>query len=132
MGDNFGPKFFKQGINGIVSLGAAVITYTVIMVLIGKFFGGGDATALILSGDIYAGALDDSNLQALTLMSCIVMVYVIQYLVGKIPDVAKEILGAFEVQEDHKLGDKVSDEALNFTKLTVNFTKDKIKAIRGK
>ena len=80
MGQNLGTSQLKNLINAIITLSSAVITYTVIMVIIAKFFSlsGADTTTLmqaITSGQVFADDLNTENLQAMTLASCIILVY---------------------------------------------------------
>ena len=78
MGQNLGTSQLKNLINAIITLSSAVITYTVIMVIIAKFFSlsGADTTTLmqaITSGQVFADDLNTENLQAMTLASCIIL-----------------------------------------------------------
>jgi hypothetical protein len=122
------PDYFKNVINSIVSLATVVITYVVIMVIIAKFFtmtGGGSAelTRQIVSGNIFAGDLSDDNLAMLTLGGCLVLVYVVQYLADKIPDVSKMITETFNVQDRHEAGDALGESMLKVGQNTFDFAK---------
>ncbi len=128
LGKNVGTDQLKKLISAIMSLSAAVITYTVIMVIIAKFFSAPDASAAdlmqqIMSGAVFEGDLNDENLAAMTLMGAIVLVYVLNFIYGQIPQVTKMILNTFGVSEEHKLGDQLANDAMNLTKATINVAK---------
>ncbi len=117
LGNAMSPSFYKNVITAIVSLGAAVITYSVIIVLIAKFFAvqSGDGAELarqILSGDIYSSSLSDDNLAMMTLSGCLVLMYIVTFISNKVPDITKEIMSAFGVSEEHKVGDEMGENAI--------------------
>ena len=137
IGKNLGADRFKSVINSIITLASAVLTYTVIMVIIAKFFSGDNASTveimeMITSGQIFADALSDDNLAMLTLSGCIVLVYLINFLSQQIPEVTKMVLTVFNVQEEHKLGDQLADDAFKLTGNIVKTVKDIGKTILSK
>jgi len=120
LGKNVGISQFKNLINAIITLAAAVLTYTVIMVIIAKYFSAPGASAadlmqMIMSGAIFAEDLSDENLASMTLMGAVVLVYVLNFIYSQIPDVTKSVLDVFGVSENHKLGDKLADDAMKLT-----------------
>lgn len=120
MGQNLGVSQLKNLINAIITLSSAVITYTVIMVIIAKFFSvsGVDSTNLmnaITSGQVFADDLSTENLQAMTLASCIVLVYVLNYIYGQIPQISKMILSAFGVSENKSESEQLANDMLQLT-----------------
>ncbi len=120
MGQNLGVSQLKNLINAIITLSSAVITYTVIMVIIAKFFSvsGVDSTNLmnaITSGQVFADDLSTENLQAMTLASCIVLVYVLNYIYGQIPQISKMILSAFGVSENKGESEQLANDMLQLT-----------------
>ncbi|MDR0741165.1 MAG: hypothetical protein LBF28_00115 [Rickettsiales bacterium] len=140
LGSNVGADQFKKVINAIVSLSAAVLTYTVIMVIIAKFFSAPGASAaelmeLITSGSIYADALSDDNLAAMTIMGCIVLIYVVDFLAAQVPKVTSMFMSAFEVEpaadfsESKSLGGQFADDAMKVTGNVVKTVKNIGKAI---
>jgi len=128
LGKNVGTDQFKKLISAIISLAAAVITYTVIMVIIAKFFSAPDTSSAdlmqqIMSGTVFEGDLNDENLAAMSLMGAVVLIYVLNFIYEQIPQVTKMVLGAFGVSEEHKLGDQLAQDAMNLTKATINVAK---------
>lgn len=120
MGQNLGTSQLKNLINAIITLSSAVITYTVIMVIIAKFFSlsGADTTTLmqaITSGQVFADDLNTENLQAMTLASCIILVYVLNYIYGQIPQISKMILSAFGVSEEKSESEQLANDMLHLT-----------------
>lgn len=120
MGQNLGASQLKNLINAIITLSSAVITYTVIMVIIAKFFSlsGADTTTLmqaITSGQVFADDLNTENLQAMTLASCIILVYVLNYIYGQIPQISKMILSAFGVSEEKSESEQLANDMLHLT-----------------
>ena len=130
LGKGVGTDQFKKLINSIIALAAAVLTYTVIMVIIAKFFSapGQSATdimTLITSGEIFAGDLSEDNLAAITLGGCIILVYVLNFLYAQIPTVTKMVLDSFGVSQENQLSEELADGTM---KLTSNIIKSVKKA----
>ena len=142
LGGEIGADQFKKVINAIIALTAAVITYTVIMVIIARFFSGDGVSMnelmdLILSGEIYAGALSDDNLAAMTVMGAIVMVYIVNFLADQVPKVAAEMLSAFDIKESDikkatELSEGMADDATKVLKNVVDKVKEVGKVVTGK
>jgi hypothetical protein len=91
------------------------------MAIIAKFFSATDVSNVelmnaITSGDIFEKDLSAENLEALTLTSCIALMYVLNYVYKQIPQITKIILGAFEVEEKKEYGDKIADDLMQLTK----------------
>ncbi len=134
IGKGVGADQFKNVINAIVTLAAAVLTYTVIMVIIAKFFSSaGTSTAdlmtMITNGTVTAAALSDDNLAAMTLMGCIVLVYVINFLSDQIKSVTTMVMSVFDVSEENKLGEQLGNDILKVSENIIKTTKDIGKAI---
>jgi hypothetical protein len=107
IGKSVGVAQTKNLINAIVTLGSVVLTYTVIMVIIAKFFSASDVSVVglmdaITSGNIYAEDLNTENLQSMTLASFVALMYVLNYIFNQIPQITKMILSAFSVEENNK------------------------------
>lgn len=140
IGKGLGADQFKNLISAIISLIAAVITYTVIMVIIAKFFAasGTDTATLmhmITTGDVFDADFSDENLAGVTLMGTIVLVYILNFLYSEIPNVTKMILGAFNVSSENKLSEQLANDATTLTqglkKLIVSGGEKLIDAARG-
>lgn len=115
----------KKLINAIVALGSCVLTYTIIMTVIAKFFSDPDVTNDVLmhkitSGQIFDADLSDENLEALTLMSTIVLVYVLDYMYKQIPQISNMIMGIFGVTPDSQLSEKAADGVMTVSKNLIN------------
>lgn len=130
IGSSLGMGQIKNVINAVISLASAVITYTVIMVIIAKFFSVSGASTtdlmqMITSGQIFAGALSDDNLAAMTLTGSIVLVYVINFLADQITNVTKMVMGAFDIKEEKPaLGEEMGNNMLKLTENIVKTVKD--------
>ena len=117
IGGSVGTKQIKNLINSIVSLGSVVLTYTIIMMVIANFFTATDENIndlmdAITSGKIFEEDLNTENIEAMTLMSYTVLMYVLNYIYGQIPEITKSILGAFKVQETSGVGEKIGEDLL--------------------
>lgn len=141
LGKNVGTNQIKNLINAIVTLGSTVLTFTVSMVILAKFFSAPDASVndlmtAITSGQIYDDDLNTENLQAMTLASCIVLVYILRYITDQIPKVTQMILSAFGVGENKKYGDELADDMMRLTGAALNTAKNVgttvIDGIKGK
>ncbi len=120
IGKSMGTGQFKKLINAIISLAAAVLTYTVIMVIIAKFFSAPGASAdeimeLITTGNVFAADLSDDNLEMLTIGSSIVLVYVLNFIYGQIPKTTEMVLSAFDVKQENKLSEQLANDAMRLT-----------------
>lgn len=120
LGKNIGTDQLKKLINAIIALAAAVLTYTVIMVIIAKFFAApgqsaADIMTLITSGEIFAGDLSEENLAAMTIIGCVVLVYVLNFIYGQIPNVTSMVLDSFGVSQENKLSEELANDAMKLT-----------------
>lgn len=128
LGKNVGANQIKNLINAIVTLGSTVLTFTVIMVVLAKFFSAPDASVndlmtAITTGQIYDDDLNTENLKAMTLSGCIVLVYVLRYISDQIPKVSKMILSAFGVEEKKQYGDQLANDMMRLTGLALGTAK---------
>jgi hypothetical protein len=121
IGKTVGVNQIKNLINAIVTLGSVVLTYTVIMVIIAKFFSAPDANVTnlmdsITSGQSFADDLNTDNLYTMSLIGCVALVYVLNYIFNQIPQVTKMVLGAFNVEENNKYGEQFANDMMTLTK----------------
>ena len=128
LGKGIGTKQFKKLINAIIALAAAVLTYTVIMVIIAKFFSApgqsaADIMQLITSGEVFAGDLSGDNLAAMTLGGCIILVYVLNFLYTQIPTVTQMVLDSFGVSQENQLSEQLANDAMKLTSTIVDTVK---------
>lgn len=138
IGKGVGVEQIKNMVGAIISLGVAVITYTVILVIIAKFFadpnGGINNFDLlmdaIMNGDVFETDLNTSSMNDLTLTSIVVLVYVLGYIYDKIPDITKMILGMFEVSAGkNEVGEELGDSLMRSTKGFIDLAKNSAKDI---
>lgn len=120
LGKNVGTDQFKKVINAIIGLAAAVLVYTVIMVIIAKFFSAPGTSAaelmtLITNGNVFEADLNEDNLAQITLGGAIVLVYVLNFIYSQIPQVSNMVLGAFNVSSETKLNEQLADDAMKLT-----------------
>ncbi len=132
LGKGLGTNQIKKLVNAIITLGSAVITYMVILIIIARFFSdtGTSVTELmsaITSGTVISEDLSESNLTTLTLAGTIILVYVLNYIYGQIPQVSKMILDTFGVSEENKLSEQMANDAEKL----VGIVTDKIKTVGG-
>ena len=137
LGTGVGINQIKNLINSIVSLGAIVITYTINMVVIAKFFSAttvpvNDLMNAITTGNLYAADLNTENLEAMTLLSCTVLIYVLNYIYDQSKSITKMILDAFGVAEKTEYGDKVADAVMGLTKNVFDTVTNTAKIILNK
>lgn len=135
LGASLGTQQIKKLISSIVTLGSAVIGYTIVMVVIGKFFSSPDVESsglvnAILSGEIYNDSLDMENLQSMTLFTFVSMLFVLRYVFKQIPEITKMILSAFSVQTENTHSEKIAtfaQESIQNIKNLITKNKDKDK-----
>ncbi len=129
LGKTVGTNQFKKLINAIITLAAAVLTYTVIMVIIAKFFSAPGQSAdeimtMITSGEIFAADLSSDNLVGLTLVGCIILVYVLNFIYAQIPKVTSMVLDTFGVSEEKQLSEQLANDAMKLTTNVINTAKE--------
>ena len=115
-GKGVGTDQFKKLVNAIVALASCVITYTVIMVILAKFFSDPDVASVglmekITTGQIFESDLSLENLEDITLVKTVILTYVMVFIYKQIPQVTKTILSAFNVGEETSLSDQLSKDA---------------------
>lgn len=128
VGKHISKDQIKKLINAIAALASCVLTYTIIGMFIAKFFSDADVSneALmesILSGDVFESDLNDSNLEAITLTSAIVMTYVLDFMYKQIPQISNMILDVFGVKPENQLSEKMADDAFTISKNVFNVVK---------
>lgn len=125
IGNAAGKDQIKKLINAIVALAACVMTYTVMLIILARFFTDTDVSSAdfmnkILSGDVFEANISDENMAALTLVSATALVYVLNFIFSQIPQVTKMILSAFNVSEEKQMSEQLADDAINLTKNIAN------------
>ncbi len=124
IGNSVGVTQVKNLINSIVTLASVIITYTVMMVILAKFFSGPDVVNglmdAITSGQIYEDDLNTENMQAMTLIGCIALVYVLNYILEQIPQITKMIMSAFGVEEKSDNSEQFAKDIMRLTKNAID------------
>ena len=124
IGNSVGVTQVKNLINSIVTLASVIITYTVMMVILAKYFSGPDVVNglmdAITSGQIYEDDLNTENIQAMTLIGCIALVYVLNYILEQIPQITKMIMSAFGVEEKSDNSEQFAKDIMRLTKNAID------------
>lgn len=130
LGKNIGADRIKSLINAIVALASAVITYTVVMVIIAKFFSSPDMGTNELMTAITTGAIFDydfsgGNVMSISLMGMIVLAYVIEFITDKkqVNNVTNMIMGAFNLKPENSLSEQLANDVETLTKATYDTVK---------
>jgi len=74
----------------------------------------------ITTGELYSADLNTENLASMTLMSCSILIYVLNYIYDQSKAITKMILDAFGVAEKTEYGEQVADAVMGLTKNAVN------------
>ena len=137
LGNSLGIGQIKKLIDAIVSIAAAILTYTVIMLIIRGFLNsnGVDADAIQNSTEaLLSFDLENSTAEELSFAGAIVLVYVINYIANQIPKVSETILSAFGVKAENSASKKTGEDVWKLTNLVADKAKSVTKTIisRGK
>ena len=125
LGKGVGVEQIKNLVSAIISLGVAVISYTVILVIIARFFSdptdGSDnfqtLLAAIMDGSVFADDLNTTALNDLNIGGVVVLVYVLTFIYGNIPKITSTILGMFQVSSsDNAAGEQIGESVLQYGK----------------
>ena len=127
IGKSVGVAQLKNLINAIVTLGSVVLTYTIMMVIIARFFSASnisvnDLMQAITSGTVYAEDLNNDALYSLSLMSSIALVYILNFVFNQIPQITKMVLSVFGVEENTKHAEQFAGDIGRLSKLAFDNT----------
>ena len=128
LGKNIGGAQIKKLINAIVALASAVITYTVIMVIVAKFFSSPDTGTVeimnaITTGNIFDMDLSGENILSITLMGMVALIYVINFIQDQIPNVSNMVMSAFNLNPEKSLSEQLANDVETLTKATFDTVK---------
>ena len=121
LGKGLGTNQIKALINAIITLVSVIITYTVMTMIISRFFVDSNEEDLmntITSGEIFSYDLSDDKAATVTLGGAIVLVFVLNYLYEQIPNVTKMILSVFNASEQNKESESLANDASKLFSLT--------------
>ncbi len=127
LGANLGGGQIKKLINAIVSVASAILTYTVIMLIIRGFLdaNGVNVDAIQNSAEaLYDFDLENSSAMQITFAGAIVLVYVINYIADQIPKITEKILSIFNVKQEDKLSKEMGENTFELTKIIANQAKN--------
>ena len=118
LGKNVGTDQFKNVINSVIGLASAVLTYSVILAIIAKYFAAqgvdsGELTQMILTGDVFKEDISMDNIETLTLGGAVILAYVINYLWNQVPQVTGMVMSALNVSPKNATGEKLANDAMN-------------------
>lgn len=132
LGGNLGAGQIKKLVNAIVSVAAAILTYTVIMLIIRGYLDASginpdsiqNTTESLLDFD-----LENSNAMQITFAGSIVLVYVIRYIANQIPKITEKILSTFGVKQETQISEEMGKSVLVLTSDVANLVKTTVKTI---
>lgn len=136
LGTKLGSDQVKKLINAIVSVASAVLTYTIIMLIIQGYLNsnGIDSASLQTSSyeSLFDFDLENTTAAQITFAGAIVLIYVIRYLADQVPKITEKIMSVFNVSQEDKLSKEMGENVWKLTNLVKdsakNFAKDAIKA----
>ena len=132
LGGDLGGGQIKKLVNAIISVAATILTYTIIIQIIEGFFRESGVDPMSLAGSsasLFDFNLDNSNAMDITVAGAIVLVYVINYIATKIPDVTQKILDAFGVKQENAISEEMGNNMLKLTTIVANKAKEVTKTI---
>ena len=132
LGGDLGSGQIKKIVNAIVSVASAILTYTIIMVIIRGFLdtNGVNPDAISNSAEsLFNFDLDNSNAMEITFAGAIVLVYVINDIADQIPKITQKILEVFGITQEDKLSKEMGENAWQLTNIAFNNVKNITKAI---
>lgn len=128
LGGDLGSGQIKKLVNAIVSMAAAILTYTIIMMIIKGFLDGSGVNPDSIqntSESLFNFDLDNSSAMEITVAGSIVLVYVINYIAAQIPKVTSTILSTFGLSQEDSLSKEMGENTWKLTNIAV----DKIKTV---
>lgn len=126
LGGNFGSGQIKSLINAIVSVAAAILGYTIIMMIIRGYLNsnGVDITAFHANIEtLFDFDLENSNAMQITFAGSIVLVYVIRYIANEIPKITNKILETFNLSLNDSESKAMGENMLKLTSLIASEAK---------
>ena len=127
MGKNLGTSQIKTLINAIVSVAATILTYTVVILIIRGYLNGNGINVDAIqnaSESIFDFNLENPSAIQVTFFGTIVLVFVIQYLIKKIPDVTQEIMNTFGVKQEDSISKDMGNNAWTLTTIVADQAKN--------
>jgi len=132
LGNNLGAGQIKTLINAIVSVASAILTYTVIMLLIRGYLNGNNINTDSIQNaaeSIFDFNLDNPNAIQVTFFGSIVLVYVVNYLATQIPNITNEIMATFNIQQKSDASEAMGKDMWALTNTVASQAKQLIKNV---
>ena len=127
LGGDLGSGQIKKLVNAIVSVGATILTYTVIMLIIRGYLDANGVNPDSIQNtteSLFDLDLENSDAMQLTFLGAIVLVFVINYIAGQIPQITKKILSAFGLSQEDALSKEMGENAWQLTTIVAEQTKN--------
>ena len=126
LGKNLGGQQIKKLINAIVSVAAAILTYTIVMLIIKGFLdsNGVDAESLINSSkSLFDFDLENSTAMQISFTGAIVLLYIVEFLISQINSITEKIMSIFGVAKNESMSKKMGEDVLALTGIAWDDTK---------
>lgn len=133
LGGNLGVGQIKTLINAIVSIVSAILTYTIIMLIIRGFLNanGVDADSIRNSAEsLFDFDLENSSAMQITFAGAIVLVYVVNYIAEQIPKITETILSTFGVKQEDKISKEMGENVFKLTEIIANQAKNLVNIVK--
>ncbi len=131
-GGDLGSGQIKSLINAIVSVAAAILGYTIIMMIIRGYLNsnGVDINAFHANIEtLFDFDLENSNAMQITFAGAIVLVYVIRYIADEIPKITNKILETFNLSMNDSASKEMGENMLKLTTVVAKEAKEIASAI---
>lgn len=129
-GKGLGGAQIKKLIDAIVSVASAILIYTVIILIIRGYLNGHGINVDSIQNtaeSIFDFNLDNPSAIQVTFFGTIVLVFVILYIAKKLPDVTKEIMKTFGVNQEDALSKDMGNNMWALTNIVADQTKNLVK-----
>jgi hypothetical protein len=115
LGKDLGGGQIKKLVNAIVSIGATILTYTIIMLIIRGFL---DTDSFQTDPEkLFDFDLDNSDAMQITFAGAIVLVHVITYISTQTEQITQKILDAFEIKQENALSKEMGENMWKLTEI---------------
>lgn len=132
LGGDLGAGQIKHIINAIVGIISAILTYSIILLIVRGYFSGNgiDPNSIQTpSAEFFDFDIENSNYMQLTFAGAIVLIYVIEYLAGQIPQITTKILSVFGVKPEDSVAKEMGDDVFNMTNVVFREAKKVVTTI---
>lgn len=134
LGGDLGAGQIKHLINAIVSVISAILTYTIIMLVIRGYLDGNGVDANSFQStteSLFEFDLENSDVMQITFAGAIVLVYVVNYIADQIPQITNKILSIFGISQEDKLSKEIGENTLNMVNAVINEAKEIVKIVKN-